>query len=119
MNSLESNIIKVETAFNILGSIPVIGVFSGAARVTLGKVQFVAATVFTAISLVAALISKGGESDKWMMRAQKGANHMFHGAANVIRGLAECVLAATIGGSLIPLGIQLLSPNGFAPRLKY
>ena len=120
MNILEKNITRTETFFNILGSIPVVSIVSGMVRSIVCKIYFVAGMIFTAFSLLfMAYFSRTEAFDRWAHLAEKGALHMFHALANVFRGYTESSLGCTTIGSFILLAVQLVSEEGFAPRLTY
>ena len=134
-----SPIVDIERGFNISGSIPFVQIPSGALRATLGSIQSAIGGITCTIGLCGETISPG--TRHWIDFRKTGQEHMLHGNINTIRGATECifgllalgvvleasgvggtnpfVLATAAGFSLIPMAIQLLSNNGFNPRIQY
>lgn len=117
MNVDNKTLNVVETGFNIAGSIPVVSVFSGLIRATIGKIQLIAAMIFTGICLLAEHTSK--EPKKWNALSTYGIEHMTHGSLNILRGMTESFLGSTIVGSIIPFAIQISREEKFDPMFKY
>lgn len=121
MTKINRELNRFETRLNVLGSIPLIGVGSGFVRICFGNVQFVAGCGIGSLGLIGQLIH--GDSKSMDNLTKVGSEHMMHGALNSIRGVGEMFTAESRIGpiplSIIPLSIQLLSKEGFAPRFKY
>lgn len=126
MVQLNRELNRIETGFNVLGSIPVVQVGSGIVRANLGYVQFLSGCGIGGLGLLGQFIH--GDSKSMDNTTKLGAEHMMHGALNTIRGFGESIvgimplvspvpLGVTL--SVMPLTIQLLSKEGFAPRFKY
>lgn len=117
MTSIHQGLTNIERDFNIVGSLPLIGVASGATRHVLGDIQITA-------GITIGLLGLGGQIvhpfDKEMQKMTSlGVEHIIHGALNSIRGVAEGICSITVVGSIIPFSIQVLSENGFNPRFGY
>ncbi len=106
----------VETTFNMIDSIPMLGAFPSAARVTMGQVQFCAGFVFGLIGLAGCIVSP--RSGNWEDLKTESFRHAYHGALNVIRGTCEVVLSGSVVGGICSLIIQATT-NRFAPIVPY
>lgn len=102
----------VDTAFNIAGSIPVVGALSGSIRCsTYAEIQLVAGIAFMGIGLFAQALSS--EPQEWKRLTSLGVETFKHSFLNLGRGLLEAVLGLTIVGS--PLLLIPNLPRGFKP----
>jgi ABC-type sulfate transport system permease component len=123
IEAFESSLTQVETGFNKLGAVPLLGAFSGAARTLCAKVQIAVAAVFLLIGLVGLCVSSSSEEPK--KQIELGLNHILHGALNYTRGIAEFTAGATILGSLGILAIHILGrkteagQSAFRPFFEY
>lgn len=108
----------VERNFNIAGSIPFVGVISGSLRSLAGQIQAIAGLIFAVVAVVAQIFDQAN-SQKWEERSVQGLEHALHGGFNFLRGTLEAFGAATVIPSLISLGVQCSSKNGFEPIFKY
>ncbi len=59
------------------------------------------------------------DAPEWDYIVNTGWDHVIHGALNTIRGFGEWCLACTVVGSLLPLAVQALREDGFAPVIGY
>jgi hypothetical protein len=109
---------SVEKKFNIAGSIPLVGVISGSLRSLAGQIQAIAGLVFAAAAVVAQVFDIAN-SKKWEERSVQGLEYALHGGFNFLRGTLETFGAAMVIPSLISLGVQFTSKNGFEPIFKY
>jgi hypothetical protein len=108
---------KVETGFNVAGSIPIVALFSSSLRYTAGIIQACVGAAIAGVSMLAQMVSK--QTAKWDQFSQKGIEHLTHGVLNAVRGIVEGVAAATLLGTLIIFGVQAARPEKFAPIVKY
>lgn len=108
---------KIETGFNIAGSIPIVALLSSSVRYTAGIVQACVGAAIAGISMLAQMVSN--QNTKWERFSQKGIEHLTHGVLNAVRGMVEGVAAATLLGTLIIFGVQAARPEKFAPIVKY
>ena len=125
----------IETKFNLADSIPAIGVGSGCIRAVGGVGQAVFGSFAATGGLCGEMIKPG---DRQCVDLRKfGQEHALHGTLNVMRGAVgaffSCLalgavvqpdqnIAASIGVaslSLVPFAFQMISKNGFAPRIQY
>lgn len=106
----------IEKAFNVAGSLPIIGIFSGTVRAIAGQVQAVAGATFALIGLVRQQFSTDA---KWSEMTRAGVEHGMHGMLNVIRGLGESMLSTLVIGSAIPLAFNLYKTEKFSPYYEY
>lgn len=112
---LNKNISEIERKFNIAGSIPLVSILSGQVRYMAGIVQTVAGVSFSLLGYVAQLVRP--KEQKWAGVTRMGVEHMLHGPMNVMRGLGEALIGATL---IFPvaLGISQI-PSGFKPIVPY
>jgi hypothetical protein len=111
------NLTKVETAFNVAGSIPVIAIASGSVRMLAGMVQSATGQTITRVGLIAQVVSGGKNEYKNLVSL--GLFQSLHGNLNIERGFYEVLIGATVVGPLVLLGAQLLSDHKFAPIIPY
>lgn len=110
---MEIDLNEVEKGFNIAGSIPIVGVVSGAVRVVASVVQMAAGVVLAGIGLLHAAVN-GFKSDVFA----SGRKHFSHGGLNLGRGCIEMCLATSFL-ALVWFGVQALSPIKFQPIFRY
>ncbi|KIC77020.1 hypothetical protein DB41_DM00050 [Neochlamydia sp. TUME1] len=109
---------KIEKQFNILGSLPVIGIYSGIVRFIAGNVQATAGAILAGAGYIGMVFDEKNKR-KWKHMTNCGIHQFFHGILNIIRGYGETVLAGTAYGSFALLIYQLTSCEQFNPRFKY
>jgi len=114
---INKTLTKVETGFNLAGSIPIVAIFSGAFRMTLAKIQFIFGAIIGFIGLIGQMIHNGSKKMEELMKT--GERHLVHGALNWGRGLGESLIGLTLIGSAVLGAIQMGSKNKFAPIVKY
>lgn len=117
MNQIvNNNLTEIETLFNMLGSLPVIGMVSGSVRVTAGAVQTVSAVIFATASFIAkSCVSNLNERAVWADRTEIGVNHIYHGIGNIFRGAVEGIMSFTLIGSVCLFVVQIASERKFQP----
>jgi hypothetical protein len=119
---LNQTLTTVEKGFNIAGSVPVVGIFSGALRTKLSLVQVISGLAIGIIGFVGKLFSN---QEKWESLRNAGVEHLVHGALNWVRGNVEVLAGITIVGSLALGAFQLWgreaskNGNGFSPLISY
>jgi hypothetical protein len=106
---IEEGLTQAERGLNILGCVPVAAVFSGALRIVVAKVQFLAGAIFAITSML----------PYFNHSCDVGVEYMVHGSLNFGRGLAEMLLGLTIIGTAVPLICQLIADPTFKPRFEY
>ena len=120
MLNFNTSATAIETAFNIVDSIPVLAIPGSAMRINAAQIQLAVAAVFTFFTCIAYLVQTAfSGNSKFDYMIYNSYEHILHGALNFIRGLGEFFLAFTIIGSVIPLTYQCTSKNGFSPIIKY
>ncbi len=110
---LDELLTDIETGFNIAGSIPFVSVFSASLRATAGTIQLIAGIV------LGVQAEKFKNSKEGKALSERGVIQLKHGALNIGRAIIEGFLGHRFIGSLFLLAGQLLSPNRFAPIVKY
>ena len=112
---MERTMTNVETALNVTGSIPLVSIVTGAIRVIIGKIQFIAAAIFALYAAVREHSSANlREKAEWAKQKNIAIEYMAHGALNVIVGSAEMLLLGSAA-----LSIYRLARNDFTPQFKY
>jgi hypothetical protein len=97
MNQIQVNINKTlhvsERGLNILGYIPIVSTFSGALRMSYGKLEVIGAIAAAALIAVKALcITNSSDRDSELKKAvEVFIGYALHGCANIIRGMIEVV----------------------------
>ncbi|MBX7067375.1 MAG: hypothetical protein K1X28_09100 [Parachlamydiales bacterium] len=114
---LNKTLTNVEKTFNFVDSIPVVGIFSSALRISAAKIQIFVSAIVGLFGLIGQLVSSNVR--KWEEITQKAGEHLLHGALNFIRGVGEFLLALTIVGSIGLLAYQHYSENKFEPIIPY
>lgn len=112
----------VETGFNVVGSMPVIGAGSGLLRMVAGKVQAVTAAVLVIVGLIGeATTSSLVAKLRFRHIKRLGMEHLQHGLLNVIRGAVEFFAGTSLHGfgSLFMLIPNLGQDKIFSPAFKY
>ncbi len=117
-NRTHAALTKIETGFNVTGSVPVVGMFSGSVRFIAGKVQAVVGAIMAAVGFIAQILHSENARD-WRKIKNEGVQQLTHGALNALRGLAEAFLGWTVLGSIGLLVYQLGRNEKFAPQFKY
>ena len=117
MTNINAKLTQIERGFNMAGSLPLIGTVPAVIRVGCGQIQFNAGCFIGTFGLVGQLVHP--TSEKWENITYAGGENIIHGALNILRGLGEAVASITVVGNAIPLGIQILSSNGFNPQFEY
>lgn len=110
---IEEALTTAETGFNILGSIPIAAIVSGAVRMVIGKVQVVAGAAFALYGLMYSFLAYKTDL------TEIGVEHILHGCLNIGRGLTELLLGITFVGSFLLLFGQLVTNNVFTPQFAY
>ncbi len=113
---------QIEKGFNIAGCLPIVGMFSGAIRATLGKIQAVVGLVLMGTGAIGAICARDATTHARYLKLQKlGQEHTLHGVLNVIRGLGEAfTCSAFFGvGNLVFLIPNLSQDDKFSPIFKY
>lgn len=108
---------SVEKGFNILGSLPIIAIFTSPIRATGSKIQMFVGGAMGFAGFVSQCV--GVKEKKWTNLTGKGGELFLHGALNWIRALGEFILSFTIVGSIGLFIGQLTSPRPFAPIIRY
>lgn len=116
MTEINKSFTRIESAFNIAGSLPLVGIFSGIARIVVAKIQFIAGCFMGIFGLFGRLIN--GSQD-WKDLTHAGFAHVMHGILNILRGFGEMVLSASLIGCIPLLIAQAASKNKFGPVFKY
>ncbi len=116
--TLNETFTSIEQKFNIAGGIPFVAVFSSSVRTVAGQIQAIAGIVMAVFSLIAQLVDRAN-GDQWESKGLIGVEHIVHGSLNIFRGIGESIMAILLVGSLILLGAQAVSKNGFNPIFKY
>ncbi|MFI5343958.1 MAG: hypothetical protein ACHQUC_07040 [Chlamydiales bacterium] len=112
----------IETGFNLTGTIPIVGIFSGVLRLVAGKTQAVAGLLFFGIGVIGGLVASSCLArHRFQVMRHLGAEHFNHGVANMVRGIAEVIAGVSFGGlgSLLMLIPNLAQDNAFSPCYKY
>lgn len=114
----------VERGFNVAGALPVVSVFSGVARMVIGKVQAVAGAILAAIGAIAFALTS---NNKWDKVLDMGVEFIVQGALNFSRGTCEMVMG-TVSFGVLNLCFLFLpnyalarkrDPIAFAPIVHY
>ncbi len=132
-NKVNRRLTNLEAGFNIAGSIPVVGIVSGATRAALAKVQIIVGASLFIRGTFGAYCARdkkilgvpatqrthcGKDKEHWNAVASFGAEQTIHGALNIFRGYNEFYLSCY--GANIGLGIwQIFRDKGFAPVVSY
>jgi hypothetical protein len=111
MKSIYNFETKVDTLFNVGGSLPVLSIPSGILRCGYGKIQFWAGAFFAALGVAGCLIGK--DEKHWNKVYVFGVEHIIHGALNVLVGISEVI------PPLFLVWLVARIPNGFAPFVPY
>lgn len=117
MNTLNHTLNSVERAFNVAGSIPFVGAWSGLARAPLGQAQFITGIALSVVGFIGSKTSR--DSLKWKKVTEVGVEHILHGLLNTIRGIVEFLLGITLMGSFVMLLPNLINEDKFSPFFKY
>lgn len=84
-----------EKELNLLGYIPVVSTFSGAVRITYGKLEVIAglaSSIFwSAKGIGDTLTGDDKEAEKSLDNSIYSINYSLHGAANIFRGSIEII----------------------------
>jgi hypothetical protein len=129
INKINSSAEWVDTQFNRVNTIPIVGTFTSSVYATASVVHFGVATAFSLIGFMGQ-ITQGKDSD-WKLVVEAGTEHMKHAALNYASALGTGFLAGSIIGWMPFLAYQvsqledvsksLITPkeNGFKPFIKY
>lgn len=118
---------KIETGFNVLGSLPFIGAVSGLLRIVAGKIQIVASAVLVLVGIIGAAVSRAPHARfRFRQMRELGKEHVIHGLLNIIRGAVEFFAGTSFAGtslrgfgSLFMLIPNLSQDRMFSPAYKY
>lgn len=116
---------QAEKVFNVAACIPVLGGLFATVRKFAGMVQFTAALITVIVARTGYLIgqhlgSAQDNLDKWEQLTKAGAEHMIHGALNVIRGLGELLVSTYAFSLLLAIpNYYLMESNPSGSHFKY
>lgn len=79
---------RVEECLNIVGYVPILSEISGAFRIAMGKIEFIAGLFLAAVGFVCEMLVGRGDR-QWMM--EQGGEYVLHGLVNILRGCVEMV----------------------------
>jgi hypothetical protein len=117
VNALNHTLNNIERGFNVAGSIPFVGAWSGLARAPLGQAQFITGIALSVVGLIGSKVSNNNLH--WKKITQIGVEHILHGLLNTIRGIVEFILGITLMGSFVMLLPNLINEDKFSPFFKY
>jgi hypothetical protein len=93
INHFELSLSGVEKGLNVIGRIPIIWTFSGAARFAIGKLQIITGLAIGCLCMIASEITQDPKRRKNLEEiASRAFEHIGHGVANMARGFAEAFL---------------------------
>ncbi|KIA76214.1 MULTISPECIES: hypothetical protein [Parachlamydia] len=116
---------SLETGFNILECVPIVGGFTSAVRTKLGAMQAVAGLVcmvVAGIGIFASNCLRDQEAKrKFEAVGRFGAEHTLHGALNMIRGATVVFISACTSGigNVVMLAPNMAKDEMFTPFFKY
>jgi len=123
INTIATNIEKI---FNIMETLPFIGIMSSELRVNAGKLQVVAGALLSAFAEVGHLMAyqHGGTKSKlerWQLLSKMGTEHIQHGCLNILRGTAGLLCGSTLFGmgSIFLVIPNMINHRNFAPYFPY
>jgi hypothetical protein len=82
---------STENALNVAGYIPGVSTLSGAARFTMGKIQFFASAIFVIISVMPILLFGSVPNPRQTKVFNCAKKHLEHAQANLLRGFIESI----------------------------
>ncbi len=108
---------RVESYFNMAGSVPVLGATVAGFRCTAGTIQAMNGVASGVIGVIGSAFS---DREEFKTGRKWGAKHALHGAFNQIRGACEVVSC----GAILPAAVMLVhhslvDESGFSPYLAY
>jgi hypothetical protein len=117
----------VDTQFNRVNTIPIVGTFTSSIYATASVVHFLGAGIFSMIGFVGQL--HYGKDSSFKLIADAGSEHMQHAVLNYVCALGTGSLAGSLLGWAPLIGYQIsqhedickLKPkaDGFKPFVKY
>lgn len=113
INDLYHACTKGETYLNVAACFPIIGIYSGQARMKMAKMQLKVGLAFGVLGIAFSLAG----CKNWDNVAYLGGKFILHGALNVIRGFGEQGVGESIIGRQFLVLFNLVP--GFGPWISY
>ena len=108
---------QASTAFNVVDSLPVVGLLTSYLRIEIYKTAAVATSLLAGVGLAGQLIQP--EDKKWRDLTNNTLDLTLHFISEVFRGYMELILAFTVIGSAALFLAQFISKNEFNPIFDY